>query len=131
MAYEELKQRQSAMWGTGPYQRITGTIADVHARVAERLEPRPGVEWLDLACGTGAVAELAAARGASVTGSGLAPVLIETAQERAAERGLKIDYRVGDCERLDVLDASYDAVSSRAGSCSRRTTRRPRASWRA
>jgi SAM-dependent methyltransferase len=115
MAFEELKQRQSTMWGTGPYQRITETIADVHARVAERLEPRPGVEWLDLACGTGAVAELAAARGASVTGIDLAPVLIETARERAAERGLEIDYRVGDCERLDVPDASYDAVSSTCG----------------
>ena len=61
MAYEELKQRQSKIWGTGPYQRITETITDVHARVVDQLDPRPGVEWLDLACGTGAVAERAAA----------------------------------------------------------------------
>ncbi len=33
MAYEDLKRRQSAMWGSGPYQRVTGTIADVHERV--------------------------------------------------------------------------------------------------
>ena len=43
------------------------------------------------------------------------PVLIETARERAAERGLEIDYRVGDCERLELPDASFDAVSSTCG----------------
>ena len=38
MAFEELKQRQSVMWGTGPYQRITETIADIHEAVLEKLE---------------------------------------------------------------------------------------------
>jgi SAM-dependent methyltransferase len=115
MAYQELKQRQSVMWGTGPYQRITETIADIHARVVERLEPRPGLRWLDVACGTGAVAERAAAAGATVTGVDLAPALIETARQRAAGQGLDIDYRVGDCEQLDLADASFDAVSSTCG----------------
>ena len=115
MAYEQLKQRQSAMWGTGPYQRITETIQDVHEVVVDRLRPQPGRRWLDLACGTGAVAELAAGHGASVTGIDLAPALIDTATHRAAERGLDIDYRVGDCERLEVPDASFDVVSSTCG----------------
>jgi SAM-dependent methyltransferase len=115
MAYQELKQRQSVMWGTGPYQRVTETIADVHEVVVERLDPRPGLQWLDLACGTGAVAERAAARGAALTGIDLAPALVQTARERAAELGLEIDYRVGDCESLDVPDESFDAVSSTCG----------------
>jgi ubiquinone/menaquinone biosynthesis C-methylase UbiE len=115
MAYEELKQRQSVMWGNGPYQRITETIADIHVRVIERLAPQPGDRWLDLACGTGAVAEGAAAAGASVTGVDLAPVLIETAKERAAEQGLEIDYRVGDVENLELEDSSFDKVSSTCG----------------
>jgi SAM-dependent methyltransferase len=115
MAYEELKQRQSVMWANGPYQRITETLTDIHERVIETLGPQPGIKWLDLACGTGAVAELAAARGADVTGLDLAPGLIETASQRAAEQGLEIDYRVGDAERLDLEDASYDAVSSTLG----------------
>jgi ubiquinone/menaquinone biosynthesis C-methylase UbiE len=115
MAYEELKQRQSVMWGMGPYQRIAETISDVHELVLERLDPRPGDRWLDLACGTGAVAERAAAHGAVVTGVDLAPALIETAAERAKELGLEIDYRVGDCERLDLPDASFDIVSSTCG----------------
>ena len=50
-----------------------------------------------------------------MTGIDLAPVLIETANERAAEKGLDIDYRVGDAERLDLPDAGYDKVSSTVG----------------
>lgn len=29
MAYGELKERQSAMWGNGPYQRVTETLEDI------------------------------------------------------------------------------------------------------
>ena len=115
MAYEQLKERQSVMWGNGPYQRVTETLPDIHEQLIERLAPAPGVRWLDVACGTGAVAERAAESGANVTGVDLAPVLIETARERAAEQGLEIDYRVGDCEQLDLPDASFDAVSSSCG----------------
>jgi hypothetical protein len=61
MAFEELKQRQSVMWGQGPYQRITETLGDIHERVIETLSPGEGDRWLDLATGTGAVAERAAA----------------------------------------------------------------------
>jgi len=115
MAFEELKQRQSAMWGNGPYQKITETISDIQALVIESLHPQPGIRWLDLACGTGAVAELAAGAGASVTGVDLAPALIDTAKQRAQEQKLEIDYRVGDCEQLDLDAAAYDRVSSTCG----------------
>lgn len=115
MADDELKQRQGAMWGSAPYERVAESIADIHELVIERLDPRPGVRWLDLACGTGAVAERAAARGADVTGVDLATALIETARERAAELGLQIDYRVGDCERIALPDAGFDMVSSTCG----------------
>ena len=115
MAFEELKQRQSVVWGTGPYQNVTDTITDIHDRVIKRLEPGPGVKWLDLACGTGAVAELAADAGADVTGVDLAPGLIETAKQRAQERGLDIDYQVGDCENLELEDGSFDVISSTCG----------------
>lgn len=115
MAFEELKQKQSVVWGTGPYQNITETIPDLHDRVIDRLAPRPGVKWLDLACGTGAVAERAAKRGADVTGVDLAPALIETAEERAREQGLDIDYRVGDCEDIEFEDGAFDVVSSTCG----------------
>jgi SAM-dependent methyltransferase len=113
--YEELKQRQSVMWGMGPYQRVTETLGDIHDLVMQKLDPQPRDRWLDLACGTGAIAERAAAAGADVTGLDLAPVLIETAKERAKERGLHINYVVGDAENLDLPDASFDKVSSTCG----------------
>ena len=103
------------MWGSAPYQRVAETIADIQDLVVGRLDTRPDRRWLDLACGTGAVAERAAALGAEVTGIDLAPALVETARERAAELGLEIDYRVGDCERLGLPDASFDVVSSTCG----------------
>jgi SAM-dependent methyltransferase len=115
LAYEELKERQSVMWGNGPYQRITETLEDIHQRVIEALDPEPGDRWLDLACGTGAIAERACAAGAQVTGVDLAPALIETAKERAAASGLDVDYVVGDVEALGFEDASFDKVSSTFG----------------
>jgi SAM-dependent methyltransferase len=115
MAHEELKQRQSVMWGNGPYQRITETLGDVHERVIAALAPEPGDRWLDVACGTGAIAERAAVAGADVTGLDLSPVLIETAQERAAEQGLEIEYVVGDAEALPFEDGSFTKLSSAVG----------------
>jgi ubiquinone/menaquinone biosynthesis C-methylase UbiE len=50
-----------------------------------------------------------------VTGIDLAPVLIDTAKERAADAGLEIDYAVGDVEQLDLPDAGFEKVSSTCG----------------
>jgi hypothetical protein len=50
MPFEELKQRQS-VWGSGPYQGITETVADLHRDVVLRLDPQPGQRFLDLATG--------------------------------------------------------------------------------
>ncbi|MGH9043135.1 MAG: class I SAM-dependent methyltransferase [Acidimicrobiia bacterium] len=115
MPFEELKARQGVMWANGPYQNVTEHLADIHDLIIERLKAGPGVRWLDLACGTGAVAERAAAAGAEVTGIDLSPGLLETARERSAQLGLAIDYRVGDCEALALDDAAFDVVSSSCG----------------
>jgi SAM-dependent methyltransferase len=115
MPFEELKQRHAVVWGSGPYQGITETITDIHEVVIERLDPGPGQRFLDLACGTGAVAERAAAAGADVVGVDIAPVLIEQARARAAERGLAIEYLVGDAEALGLDSESFDLVASTCG----------------
>jgi SAM-dependent methyltransferase len=115
MPFEELKERHAVVWGSGPYQGITETITDIHRAVVEQLDPQPSQRLLDIACGTGAVAELAAAKGADVVGVDIAPALIEQAKVRAADQGLEIDYRVGDAEGLDMEDASFDLVASTCG----------------
>lgn len=115
MAFEELKQMQGVMWGAGNFDEVADTIDSVHRIVVERLNPSPGDRYLDVACGTGRVCELAATAGATVVGIDLAPALIEVAKHRAEERGLHVDYSVGDAERLEVEDASFDLVSSTFG----------------
>ena len=115
MAFAELKARQSVMWGNGPYERITNTIRDIHALVIERADPKPGERVLDAATGTGAVAILAAQRGAEVVGQDIAPVLVETARARAAQEGVEIDLEVGDAEAMTYDDASFDVVLSTCG----------------
>lgn len=112
MAFEELKQKQSAMWDSGPFERVAAFIADIHDDLIERLEPLSGTAFLDVACGTGGVAERAAARNAHVTGSDFAPGLVETARRLAEERGLEIRYDVGDAEALPYEDGSFDVVAS-------------------
>jgi ubiquinone/menaquinone biosynthesis C-methylase UbiE len=84
----------------------------VHEHLVRALKARPGVRWLDVATGTGALALLAARAEADVTGVDLAPNLIETARRLVAEKGHTIRFEVGDAEKLPVRDASFDVVSS-------------------
>jgi ubiquinone/menaquinone biosynthesis C-methylase UbiE len=116
MAFDELKAQQGRMWSNGNFEKLADTIADVHDAVVQRLEPKAGERWLDIACGTGGVAERAARAGADVTGIDLAPAQIETARRRAGELGLAIDYEVGDAEKLESVAAgSFDVASSSFG----------------
>ncbi len=115
MAFEALKQRQSVVWGSAPFERVAGQIAAIHDQLVAELAPQAGEAWLDVGTGTGGVAVRAARAGAKVTGSDLAPALIETAKRLADEEGLQIRYEVGDAEQLPYEDASYDIVSSSFG----------------
>ncbi len=115
MAFEALKERQSQIWGAAPFEKVAGTIHDMHDDLVARLAPAPGERWLDLGCGTGEVAFRAVRAGAVVTGSDLAPNLIETAKKLASDDGLELTLEVADCEALPYPDASFDIVSSSVG----------------
>ena len=107
-----LKQMQSAAWSAGSFEDVAESIHDMHVALVEALDPQPGESWLDVGCGAGNVAELAAGAGARVTGLDLSPRLIDVARARAEAGGYEIDYRVGDAEILDVEDARFDKVVS-------------------
>lgn len=113
--FEELKTRQSVMWGNGPYERITELLTESQEDLVAALEPRAGETWLDLATGTGAVARMAARAGADITGLDLAPDLIETAREISEAEGLSARFDVGDAEALPYEDASFDVAISTFG----------------
>ena len=115
MAFEELTSRQAVMWGSAPFENIAPLISEMHQALVERLAPAPGEQWLDLGCGAGDVAFLAAHAGAIVTGSDLSPELVEAARRRAAALGLTATLEVADCQELPYDDASFDVVSSSVG----------------
>ena len=116
MAFEELKERHAAMWGSAPFERVAGTLADMHERVVETMVGGArGEPGSTSGCGTGELAFMAAATGADVTACDLAPNLVETARRQAAERGLEIPFEVGDAEALPYGDASFDIVTSSIG----------------
>jgi SAM-dependent methyltransferase len=115
MAFEELKAKQSVVWSSGPYERISEHLRIAHDHLLREVEPRAGERWLDVATGTGEIAVRAAEGGADVTGLDLAPELIETARRRAADADVEVRFDVGDAERLPYDDASFDTVTSTFG----------------
>jgi ubiquinone/menaquinone biosynthesis C-methylase UbiE len=110
--FTQLKQMQSAVWSAGKFEEVADSIHDMHVALVDALDPQPGEHVLDVGCGAGHLAELAAGAGARVTGIDLSPRLIEVAKARAQAGGYEIDYRVGDAENLDVEDGSFDKVVS-------------------
>ena len=65
---------------------------------------------LDIGCGTGEHALLAAARGADAIGVDVAPRAIERARGKAAERGIKARFEVADALSLADLGLTFDTV---------------------
>jgi SAM-dependent methyltransferase len=65
---------------------------------------------LDVGCGTGEHALLAASRGADAMGIDIAPSAIERARGKAAERVLKARFEVADALRLADLGLAFDTV---------------------
>jgi SAM-dependent methyltransferase len=115
MPFEELKARQSVVWGSAPWERLSWLLTPVHEQLATALWTGSRERWLDVGTGTGALAILAARRGADVTGVDLAPRLIETARRLAEADGVDARFEVGDAEALPFGAASFDVVSSAMG----------------
>ncbi|HWH96525.1 MAG TPA: class I SAM-dependent methyltransferase [Baekduia sp.] len=101
-------------WGVGEYPVMAQRLRGAARRVVARARVAPGERVLDVACGTGNAALLAAQRGAAdVIGVDVEPALLEVAAVRAAEVGAIIDWRVGDAQALPgVADGAFDAVVS-------------------
>jgi ubiquinone/menaquinone biosynthesis C-methylase UbiE len=75
---------------------------------------KPSDTVLDVGCGTGEVTLLAKvrAKNGKVYGIDPAPEMIAVARQKAARKGLDLDFRVGVIESLPFPDASIDVVTS-------------------
>lgn len=97
-------------WGAGEYERTAAELEPAARHVVALAEITEGETVLDVACGTGNAALLAAAAGARVTGLDAAERLIEVARSRTG--GDRVDFVVGDALELPFPDGDFDVVLS-------------------
>jgi SAM-dependent methyltransferase len=76
------------------------------AEVLRRLGAGPGTKLLDVGCGSGYAARMAAEFGAEVTGIDVTPELLEIARERLPGA----EFVEGDMDSLPFPDESFDGV---------------------
>jgi len=83
------------------------------------LGPQSGQAVLDVACGPGTVARLAAQRvgpSGRVTGCDLSPAMLDLARSKSAPRSAApIDYLQCSADSLDVPNAAFDLVTCQQG----------------
>ena len=110
-----LKTQMKATWMAGDFGKIAALNRKWGEDFVARLDLRPGMKVLDVACGTGNQAIPAAKRGADVTGLDIATNLLEQAEDRAALEKLLIRFLEGDAEELPFEDESFDVAYSMFG----------------
>ena len=104
--------RPAVDWGLGHYERTAAQLMPAARAVVDSAAPAAGERVVDVGCGTGNAALLAAERGARVTGVDPAVRLIEVARERAAGQHLDIAFASGDAAALLLPDGEADLVLS-------------------
>src|SRR5690348_13427718 len=112
---DELKTRLRNTWMTGDYGRFSRYMERDAEAFYRCLPVKPGARLLDVACGAGQLALIAARAGARVTGCDIASNWLAQARRRAAAEGLSVVFDEGDAEALPYGDGTFDAVVSLIG----------------
>ncbi|TVR51255.1 MAG: class I SAM-dependent methyltransferase [Puniceicoccaceae bacterium] len=107
-----ITKRQQATWSSGDFNQIARQNVGMAEALCESADPHGGERVLDLACGSGTAALVAARRYCEVTGIDYVPELIECARKRAAADGVEAEFVVGDAQSLPFPDAAFDVVLS-------------------
>jgi ubiquinone/menaquinone biosynthesis C-methylase UbiE len=76
---------------------------------------RPGMRFLDVAAGSGALSIPAARLGARVLATDLSPAMLDHLSRRARDEELSIETRVMDGHALELEDDSFDLAGSQFG----------------
>jgi SAM-dependent methyltransferase len=99
-------------WGVGSYEHTAAQLLPAARVVVDRAAPAMGERVVDVGCGTGNAALLAAARDARVTGVDPAQRLLEVAREQAGAQGLDATFVLGEAAALPMEDGAADVVLS-------------------
>jgi len=113
--FQKLKARLKKIWTSGDYDRLSRYMENDAEEFFRRLAVTPRTRLLDVACGAGQLALIAARAGAQVTGCDISPNWLEKARARAAAEGLEIAFEEADAESLPYHDGQFDAVVSLIG----------------
>jgi SAM-dependent methyltransferase len=112
---DTLKTRLKATWMDGNYDYFSRFMESSAVELLDRQPVQRGASLVDVACGSGQLALVAARRGARATGVDIATNAILAARGRANAEGLDIRFDEGDAEALPYQDASFDVVASLFG----------------
>ena len=112
---ERVKTRLKQIWMAGDYDRFSRYMEGGARDFYERLVVAPGCRLLDVGCGSGQLALMAAKDGLEVTGVDIASNWVERARVRAEAEGLRARFEEADAEALPFDDASFDVVTSLIG----------------
>jgi len=99
-------------WGRGEYEHTASELWPVAEIVVGQAAPAPAERVLDLGCGTGNAALLAARAGSEVVAVDPAARLLAVAAARLREEGLHAEFLQASAERLPFPDGSFDVVLS-------------------
>ncbi len=110
--YGHITKRQQETWATGDFHEVARQNVCMAEALCEATDPRATDRVLDVACGSGTAALVAARRYCEVTGIDYVPDLIERAKARAIASGLEVDFRVADAQELPFHDDSFDLILS-------------------
>jgi SAM-dependent methyltransferase len=110
-----VKTRLKKIWMAGDYDHFSRYMESSAREFYERLLVAPGCHLLDVGCGSGQLALIAAKDGVAVTGVDIASNLVERARTRAHAEGLHARFEEADAEALPFEEASFDVVASLIG----------------
>ncbi len=102
-------------WGVGRYECTAEKLFPAAQVLVDGAALRPGERVLDLGCGTGNVALLAAAAGARVTAVDPSPRLLDVTRAAAQRGSLDVACEVGEAAAVPSPDASFDCLLSNFG----------------
>ncbi len=111
-SYDDVTQNQKQMWSNGNFNEIARQNVGMAEALCKTVDPHPGQKVLDVACGSGTAALVAARRYCDVTGIDYVPKLLDQAEKRAEASGLKASFVNADAQNLPFSDDHFDVVLS-------------------